>query len=164
MSRHLSVVLDLHVLGFSSSFVHVLLSYCSSVCVCVIQMWPPSSLWWRAAATTWWSEKTIRPTDYRKPSIFSRTFGTTGQKHQLDSVININKWCFICLHVWFIVLSVTSFITFISWDEKENVKRLVQTIKMKAVQKQTSYIHPHQCNLKPEHQHPQLHCVLYPNL
>lgn len=42
-------------------------------------MWQLSSSWWRVAATTWWSEKTIRPTDYRKPSTFSRTFGTTGE-------------------------------------------------------------------------------------
>lgn len=51
----------------------------SGVLVCATQMWQLSSLWWRVAATTWWSEKTIRPTDYRKPSTFSRTFGTTGQ-------------------------------------------------------------------------------------
>lgn len=44
-----------------------------------VQMWRPSSLWWRAAATTWSSEKTITPTDYRKPSTSSRTSGTTGQ-------------------------------------------------------------------------------------
>lgn len=45
----------------------------------VAQTWRPSSSWWRVAATTWWSEKTIRPTDYRKPSTSSKTSGTTGQ-------------------------------------------------------------------------------------
>ena len=54
------------------------------LCLCAMQMWPLSSLWWQAAATTWWSEKTIRPTDYRKLSTFSRTFGTTGQHQHPD--------------------------------------------------------------------------------
>lgn len=60
-------------------------------------MWRLSSLWWRAAATTWWSEKTIRLTDYRKLLIFSRTFGTTGQQNlSLFSLTSLDV--FVCLY------------------------------------------------------------------
>lgn len=83
-------------LEFLGIFIHS--GFINPALCCVPQMWQLSSLWWRVAATTWWSEKIIRLTDYRKPSIFSRTFGTTGQR-QIFLWTHFFRFCF-CLFLF----------------------------------------------------------------